>query len=120
MYIPTYILKGVCAKIHVYVRLCGICETERASLSVYVYDEGVLSRGLQISVPDTPVIKVSRSPLAVQALVPDVIRVKQWPLRWERRVQRHSCMTGAGIRPVAVTAGRDVGSERAIEAQLDS
>lgn len=36
---------------------------------------------------------VSRSPVAVQALVPDVIRVEQWPLYQDRRVQRHSCIT---------------------------
>lgn len=48
---------------------------------------------------------VSQSPVAVQALVPDVIRVKQWPLYQDRRVQRHSCITGAGVRPVAVIGG---------------
>lgn len=59
----------------------------------------------------------------MQALVPDVIRVKQWPLQQDRRVQRHSCITGAGVRPVAVTAGRggwNEGAQSAAEAQLDS
>lgn len=52
---------------------------------------------------------LSQSPVAVQALVPDVIRVKQWPLYQDRRVQRHSCIAGAGVRPVAVTGGWDRG-----------
>lgn len=63
---------------------------------------------------------VSRSPVAVQALVPDVIRVKQWPLYQDRRVQRHSCITGAGVGPVAVIGGWDGGSERDAGAWLDS
>lgn len=36
---------------------------------------------------------MSRSPVAVQAPVPDVIRVKQWPLYHDRSGQRHSCIT---------------------------
>lgn len=48
---------------------------------------------------------VLQSPLAVQALVPDVIRVKQWPLYQDRRVQRHSCITGAGVSPGVVAGG---------------
>lgn len=55
---------------------------------------------------------VSRSPVAVQALVPDFIRVKQWPLYQDRGVQRHSCSTGAGVEPVAATGGWDGGLER--------
>lgn len=40
-------------------------------------DEGALSRGPRISVPDTQVIKVCLGgPVAPPALVPDVIRVK--------------------------------------------
>lgn len=61
---------------------------------------------------------VSRSLVAVQALVPDVIRVKQWPLYQDRRVQRHSCITGADVGPVA--GGLDGGSERASGTWLDS
>lgn len=57
--------------------------------------------------------------MAVQTLVPDVIRVKQWPLYQDRRVQRHSCITGAG-EPVAVTGGWDGGLEITAGAQLDS
>lgn len=63
---------------------------------------------------------VSRSPLAVQALVPDVIRVKQWPLYQDRRVQRHSCITEAGVRPVAVTASGNGVLDCAAGGQLDS
>lgn len=51
---------------------------------------------------------VSQSPLAVQALVPDVITVKQWPLYQDRRVQRHSCITGAGVGPGAVARGAEM------------
>lgn len=62
---------------------------------------------------------MSRSPLAAQAPVPDVIRGKQRPLHQDRRVQGHSCITGAGVKPVAVTAGGDGGLECATGAQLD-
>lgn len=48
---------------------------------------------------------VSGSPVAVPALVPDVIRVEQWPLYQDRGVQRHSCSTGAGVEPRAGTGG---------------
>lgn len=51
--------------------------------------------------------------------MPDVIRVKQRPLHQDRRVQGHSCITGAGVKPVAVTAGGDGGLECATGAQLD-
>lgn len=53
--------------------------------------------------------------MAVRALVPDVIRAKQWPLYQDRRVQRHSSITGAGVRPVAASGG----SKRAAGAQSD-
>ena len=60
---------------------------------------------------------VSLSPVAVQTLVPDVIRVKQWPLYQDRGVQRHSCITAAFVGPAAVIGGGG-GMERAAGVHL--